>query len=65
MRKILILFICCFSLQLYAQDADIAFLYFRNGEYEKAVSIYKVLHKKNPINSNYLNYLVDRFEIHK
>tara|TARA_R110001583_G_scaffold40294_2_gene128834 strand:- start:2908 stop:4683 length:1776 start_codon:yes stop_codon:yes gene_type:complete len=62
MRKILILFICCFSLQLFAQEADIAFLYYRNGEYEKAASIYKILHEKNPINSAYLNYLVDSYQ---
>ena len=46
MRKILIIFICCFSLHIKAQEASLAFLYFRNGEYEKAVSIYKVLHEK-------------------
>ncbi|SNR54257.1 tetratricopeptide repeat protein [Lutibacter flavus] len=62
MRKILIIIISCFSLQLYAQDAAIAFLYFRNGEYEKAASTYKILHEKNPINSNYLRLLIESYQ---
>ena len=45
-----------------AQDASLAFLYFRNGEYEKAASLYKSLHEKNPLNSNYLNYLIDCYQ---
>ncbi|REE83470.1 tetratricopeptide repeat protein [Lutibacter oceani] len=62
MRKILIIFICCFSLQTKAQEASLAFLYFRNGEYEKAVSIYKILHEKNPLNTSYFNQLVDSYQ---
>lgn len=62
MRKILILFICCFSLQIQAQEASLAFLYLRNGEYEKAAAIYKTLHEKNPLNSNYLTNLVDCYQ---
>ena len=62
MRKILIIFICCFSLHIKAQEASLAFLYFRNGEYEKAVSIYKVLHEKNPLNTNYFNQLIDSYQ---
>ncbi len=62
MRKILILFICCFSLQIQAQEASLAFLYLRNGEYEKAAAIYKTLHEKNPFNSNYLKNLVTSYQ---
>jgi len=62
MRKILILFICCFSLQIQAQEASLAFLYLRNGEYEKAAAIYKTLHEKNPLNSNYLTNLVTSYQ---
>jgi len=62
MRKILILFICCFSFQIQAQEASLAFLYLRNGEYEKAATIYKTLHEKNPLNSNYLTNLVDCYQ---
>lgn len=62
MRTILFLFFCYFSLQLYAQEPQLAFQYFRNGNYEKAASIYKTLHEKHPSNTNYLNYLIDCYQ---
>ena len=62
MRSILIIFLCYFSLQVYAQEPQLAFQYFRNGDYEKAASIYKSLHKKHPYNTNYLNYLIDSYQ---
>lgn len=62
MRNILFLFLCCFSLQIYAQDPQLASQYFRNGEYEKAASLYKTLFEKNPYNTNYLNTLIDCYQ---
>ena len=62
MRHILFILLCCFSLQNYAQEQQIAFQYFRNGEYEKAVSMYKSLHEKHPSNTTYLNYLIDSYQ---
>jgi tetratricopeptide (TPR) repeat protein len=62
MRNALILFVCCFSLQIYAQEPQLASQYFRNGEYEKAASLYKTLFEKNPYNANYLNALIDCFQ---
>ena len=59
MRNALILFVCCFSLQICAQEPQLALQYFRNGEYEKAASLYKSLFEKNPYNANYLNTLID------
>lgn len=59
MRHILFLFICCFSLQIYAQEPQLALQYFRNGEYEKAASIYKNLYEKNPFNTNYVTSLIE------
>jgi len=59
MRNILFIFLCYFSLQIFAQEPQLAFQYFSNGNYEKAASIYKVLHEKHPYNTNYLNYLID------
>jgi len=49
-------------LKNYAQDQQLAFQYFRNGEYEKAASIYKPLHQQNPYNSVYLTYLIDCYQ---
>ena len=62
MRLYLLILFCCFSLQNYAQDQQLAFQYFRNGEYEKAASIYKPLHQQNPYNSVYLSYLIDCYQ---
>ena len=59
MRNILFIFLCYFSLQIYAQEPQLAFQYFRNGDYEKSASIYKVLHEKHSYNTTYLNYLID------
>ncbi|MFD1293125.1 tetratricopeptide repeat protein [Lutibacter holmesii] len=63
MRQLILIFFCCFSLQMLAQDQQLAYQYFRNGEYEKAASIYKKLHEKNPHNSSYTNYLIDCYQL--
>ena len=62
MRQILFIFLCYFSLQVYAQEPQLAYQYFRNGEYEKSASMYKVLHKKNPFNTSYINLLIDCYQ---
>ncbi len=62
MQRTLLLFICCFSLQIYAQEPQLALQYFRNGDYEKAASFYKILQEKNPYNSVYLNALIDCYQ---
>jgi tetratricopeptide (TPR) repeat protein len=62
MRFFLILFFCCFSLQFYAQEQQLAFQYFRNGDYEKAASMYKNLQEKHPYNISYTNYLIDCYQ---
>ena len=63
MRRFLLLLLCFFSLQLVAQEQQLAFQYFRNGEYEKAASIYKKLQKQNPYNTNYTRYLIDCYQL--
>ncbi len=62
MRIIFFIFLYCFSLQIYGQEPQLAFQYFRNGEYEKAASIYKDLHNKHPYNSSYVNALIDCYQ---
>jgi len=59
MRKLFFLFLFISATQLFAQEASIAYQYFRNGEFEKAAVLYKSLHEKNNYNTNYLNYLID------
>ena len=51
-----------FSMQILAQEQQLAYQYFRNGSYEKAASLYKSLHEKHPYNTSYLNYLVDCYQ---
>ena len=63
MRQIILIIICCFSLQIYAQEQQLAFQYFRNGAYEKAASIYKKLQEKNPYNTSYTNSLIDCYQL--
>ena len=62
MRAILLILIGVFSLQIYAQEPQLAFQYFRNGDYEKAASIYKELHKKHTYNTTYFKYLIDCYQ---
>ncbi|MBG7630275.1 MAG: tetratricopeptide repeat protein [Bacteroidetes bacterium] len=62
MRHLLILFFCCFSLHFYAQEHQLAYQYYRNGDYEKAISLYQSLHEKNPFNTTYTNYLINCFQ---
>jgi tetratricopeptide (TPR) repeat protein len=62
MRLIIFILSCCFSLQIYAQEPQLASQYFRNGEYEKAASLYKTLQEKNPYNTIYLNALIDCYQ---
>ena len=62
MHHLLILLFCCFSLHLYAQEHQLAYQYYRNGDYEKAINLYQSLHKKNPFNTTYTNYLIDCFQ---
>ena len=62
MRLFIFFFLCFFSLQLVAQEQQLAYQYYRNGDYEKAISIYKKLHEQNPINTNYLSYLINSYQ---
>ncbi|MDV7186327.1 tetratricopeptide repeat protein [Lutibacter sp. TH_r2] len=62
MRVFLIILIALCSLQTFAQEQQLAYQYFRNGEYEKASAIYKTLYEKHPYNSNYVNYLIDCYQ---
>ncbi len=50
------------SLSLLAQEQQMAYDYFRKGEYEKSASIYKTLYEQNNFNSNYLTRLIDCYQ---
>jgi len=58
------LFLLSFFLiaELSAQEQQLAYRYFRNGDYEIAASIYESLHKENPNNTSYSNYLIKCYQ---
>ncbi|MCK5814484.1 MAG: hypothetical protein KAH07_00920, partial [Flavobacteriaceae bacterium] len=54
MRQLIILLFISTAALSYGQSQQMAYDYFRKGEYEKAASIYKELYEQNNFNSNYL-----------
>lgn len=59
MRTFFIIIFSFYSFILLAQDQQIAYEYFRKGEYEKSATIYQNLFENNPYNSYYLSRLID------
>ncbi|PCH99942.1 MAG: hypothetical protein COB81_09830 [Flavobacteriaceae bacterium] len=63
MRTLIVLiFILIQSVVLFAQDQQLAYQYFRAGEYEKSASIFENLLKKNQHNYTYLKYLIQSYQ---
>lgn len=62
MRGILFILSFLFFAELSAQDQQLAYRYFRSGEYEIAASIYETLHKENPNNTSYSTYLIKCYQ---
>ncbi len=59
--KLLILSLI-FSLSLNGQNIELANSYFRKGDYEKAIMLYKPLHDKNPVRRDYFKYLLTCYQ---
>ncbi len=57
MRALFVLFFLI-STSLFSQEDLLAKEYFKNGEFEKALTSYQALHKKTPNNNNYFVALV-------
>ena len=53
-----ILFFGFFFYVTIAQNAQLANAYLRNGEYEKAILLYKPLHEQNPVRQDYFKSLL-------
>lgn len=58
MQKIIIFLFFFWSSLLFAQDQQLAYDYFRKGEYEKSATIYQKLYEQNNYNSSYLSRLL-------
>lgn len=62
MRLFFILIYLFISFQGNAQNAELANSYFRKGEYEKAIQLYKPLYENNPIRQDYFKALLTCYQ---
>ncbi|RUA11923.1 MAG: hypothetical protein DSY82_02495, partial [Flavobacteriia bacterium] len=62
MQKIFLFFFLLTGYINFAQKPEVAYSYYRSGEYEKAISLYKVLHEDNRIQYNYFKYLLSSYQ---
>ena len=62
MRLFLIIIYILFSIHGKAQNAELANSYFRKGEYEKAILLYKPLFENNPIRQDYFKSLLTCYQ---
>ncbi len=62
MQKKIFIFLFLFSLFTFAQKVELANSYFKKGEYEKAIMLYKPLHDKNPIRRDYFKNLLTSYQ---
>jgi tetratricopeptide (TPR) repeat protein len=62
MRKIIFFFLFLLPMTSWAQEQQLAYDYFRKGEYEKAASIYEKLYVENKFNAHYLSKLIDCYQ---
>jgi lipopolysaccharide biosynthesis regulator YciM len=46
----------------WAQEQQLAYDYFRKGEYEKSASVYEKLYLENKFNAHYLSKLIDCYQ---
>ena len=63
MRNIIIVIVLFFTTCSFAQSAQLAFSYYRKGEYEKASLIYKQLYDQNPVRRDYFKRLLTCYQL--
>ncbi len=51
-----------FTHVIFAQKIDLANSYFQNGEYEKAIMLYRPLYEKNPVRRDYFKNLLSSYQ---
>ncbi|MDY8136940.1 tetratricopeptide repeat protein [Aquimarina sp. 2201CG5-10] len=62
MRIIIVCILFLFSTSLFAQSEQLAKNYMQQGEYEKALSVYKKLYQRNSNRTNYFLGLVESYQ---
>ncbi len=60
--KIIVLFFL-FTAFCYSQNSQLAYSYFRKGEYKKASILYEQLHKKNKVRRDYFKKLLSCYQL--
>lgn len=63
MRIRIIVTLFLFSTFCFAQNSQLAYNYFRKGEYKKATVIYKQLHEKNKVRRDYFKKLLSCYQL--
>jgi tetratricopeptide (TPR) repeat protein len=63
MHRIIIVILLFFTLISFAQDSQLAYDYYRKGEYEKASILYKQLYEKNKIRRDYFKQLLSSYQL--
>ena len=62
MQKFIIVFIVFFTTAVFAQKQELAYSYYRNSEYDKAIKLYRPLHENNRIRRDYFKYLLTCYQ---
>lgn len=62
MKKIILFLLFFTTFYVSSQNVQMAYDYFRRGEYEKAANIYEKLFKKNQYNSQYYKFLLTSYQ---
>ncbi len=62
MKKILLIILIISGLNIFGQKPEVGYSFYRNGEYKKAITIYKPLHENNRIRYDYFKYLLDCYQ---
>jgi len=63
MRIKLIVVFFLFTAFCYSQNSQLAYSYFRKGEYKKASILYEQLHKKNKVRRDYFKKLLSCYQL--
>jgi tetratricopeptide (TPR) repeat protein len=62
MQKIILFFLLISGFTVFSQEPEVAYSYYRSGEYEKAISLYEPLHENNPVRQDYFKYLLTCYQ---
>lgn len=62
MKKIIVFLFLYVSISALAQKGNLADTYFKKGDYEKAIMLYKNMHAENPIRQDYFKKLLTSYQ---